>query len=177
MLLVMGVAFWISAGTLRPVGVEDLAARAQSIVHGSVASLETRQEPGGGTRTTVEFEVRDVWKGVATNRFTLALAGGVLGNRRVVLVGQPEFRIGDEAVVFTVNNERGEGVLLELGQGRFAVRRDNSGNAWVGNGIFGDAAADGVATRASSYRPPNRLPMSLGELKRRVQASNVGGAK
>lgn len=166
----MGVAFVLSAGSVRPVAVEDLSVRARRIVHGNVTSLETRHEPGVGPRTTVEFEVREVWKGPATNRFTLALAGGVLGNRRVLLVGQPEFRVGDEAVVFTVDNDRGEGVLLELGQGRFSVRRDATGAGWVSNGVFGES--DGVGTPASSsYRLPNRVPLSLEELKRRILAS------
>src|SRR5580765_7158063 len=108
----------------RPVAIEDLARRAEAVVHGKVSSLECRRDATGHVFTRVELDVTASWKGAATNRFVVTLAGGILGSRKVVVVGQPEFQVGEEVIVFASRNERGESLLLELGQGKFAVKRE-----------------------------------------------------
>ncbi len=169
----VAVFFPMHAANVRPVAIESLASQAERVVHGTVASLENLRDPSMGIRTRVELEVRETWKGPSTNRFILALAGGTLGNRRVVVTGQPEFRVGEEVVVFTLENPRGEGVLLELAQGKFGVHRDAAGAAWVHNPFFGSRPESAGATNTPAYRPPSQLPVSLGELKRRVQSATT----
>ena len=146
--------------------VEDLAKRADAIVHGKVASLECARDGAGHMFTRVELDVSSVWKGAATNRFALVLAGGVLGDRKVSVVGQPEYRLGEEVVVFTARNPQGEAVTLDLAQGKFTVENNpEAGLKRVSNGVLGGPAAK------AGYRLPTQVPLGLAELRRRVEAA------
>ena len=146
-----------------PAPIEDLARRADMVVHGRVASLEVNADAGGHIFTRVELGEAEIWKGLATNHFSLVLAGGVLGGRWTKVVGGPEFRLGEEVVVFTLRNPDGNAVTLDIGQGKFGVRAAKDGQKLVSNGVLGDA---GVTT---GYRLPTQVPLSLEELKRRVE--------
>ena len=107
--------------------VEELTRRADSVVHGRVASLEANRDAEGRVFTRVEIEMAEVWKGTPTNHFTLVLGSGVLGHRWVKVIGEPEFRLGEEVVVFTLRNPRGDGVTLELAQGKFSIHEPRGG--------------------------------------------------
>ena len=120
-LLASALAGRIAAAIGVPVPVEDLAKRADAVVHGKVDALECTRDPAGRIFTRVELDVAEVWKGKPAGRFTLVLAGGVLGARKVAVVGGPEYRLGEEVVVFTACNESGEPVTLDLAQGKFTV--------------------------------------------------------
>jgi hypothetical protein len=186
-LLGIGLNPVVNAAGIRPVPIEMLAAKADWIVHGRVQSLESHRSAPLGITTVIELEVTETWKGVATNRIILSVAGGVLGNRRMVVTGQPEFRVGEEAIWFLMRNDRGEGVLLELSQGKFEVHRDSEKRALVSNGIYGSpkkspssptAPTIDTSTNANTARVPpgtivipHQLPLTLTELKRRVLSS------
>lgn len=168
----LGFAFGIfsfaalaSGGPITP--VEDLARRADDIVHGTVASLECRRDGAGRIFTRVELDVAETWKGAATNRFALVQGGGVLGDRWTKVSGGPEFRLGEEVVVFTVRNSRGEAVTLDLAQGKFLVLSDShGGERHVSNGLIGGAAG------GAGYRLPTQLPLSLVELRQRAEGGS-----
>ena len=152
----------------RVVPIEDLVRRADAVVHARVESVETRLGASGRQETRVELVSVEVWKGLATNRVGLVLGSGVLGERWVRVVGEPEYRPGEEVVVFAVNNERGEAVTLELAQGKFVVTRiPGKPDGWVSNGVYGappEATATGV-------RPPHQRLISVQQLRERVQES------
>lgn len=150
------------AGSPLPVPVADLARRADAVVHGRVASFEASRDAEGRVFTRVELEAAEVWKGAATNRFSLVLGSGVLGERWVKVVGEPEFRLGEEVVVFTVRNPHGDAVTLDLAQGKFSVRETKDGRKLTSNGALGGTE------NAAGYRLPTLMPLPLAELKRRV---------
>jgi len=155
---------WMAvAAQLRPLAPEDLAARAEVVVVAKVDAIETVREGNGGMVSRVELSVRDVWKGAATNRLVLTQPGGTLGTRRVVAIGDAEYRLGEEVVVFAVRNKSGEWLTLELAQGKFHVERPGSGAPWVRGLFFG---GDPEGTRV---RPANRLPLTLDALGARVK--------
>ena len=144
--------------------MEELTRRADSVVHGRVASLEANRDAEGRVFTRVEIEMAEVWKGTPTNHFTLVLGSGVLGHRWVKVIGEPEFRLGEEVVVFTLRNPRGDGVTLELAQGKFSIHEPRGGGEKLAsNGVLGGAEA------AAGYRLPTQLPLPLAELERRVR--------
>jgi hypothetical protein len=151
-----------SGGPITP--VEDLARRADAIVQGKVASLECTKDSHGQMFTRVELDVTEVWKGSPTNHFSLVHAGGVLGGRWVRVSGGPEFRLGEEVVVFTVRNPQGDAVTMDLAQGKFAIT-GKGGDQLVSNGPIGGSNA------GARYRLPTQLPLPLTELKRRVEGS------
>lgn len=168
------------AAGVKPLPVESLAAKATWVVRGRVESLEATRGSDGRMTTRVEVPVTEVWKGTPTNRIGVVLAGGILGNRRVSVIGQAEFRVGEEVVLFLVPNERGEGVIVELAQGKFALHKDDSGSLWVSNGVLGTASApDSKSPSATEKSPANparvvlpfQRPLRLTELKQRVQES------
>ena len=156
----------LAAAIGTPVPVEDLAKRADTVVHGKVAALECTRDTAGRIFTRVELDVAEVWKGRPADRFALVSAGGVLGARKVAVVGGPEYRLGEEVVVFTARNATGEPVTLDLAQGKFTVETaPASGAKHVANGVLG-----GTADK-SGYRLPTQVPLELSELRRRVEAS------
>lgn len=168
------------AAGVTPLAVELLTAKATWVVRGRVESLEATRGSDGRMTTRVEVPVAEVWKGTPTNRIGVVLAGGILGNRRVSVIGQAAFRVGEEVVLFLVPNERGEGVIVELAQGKFAIQRDDSGTLWVSNGIIGIASPpESKATSVTEKSPANparvllpfQRPLRLSELKQRVQES------
>jgi len=180
----LGINPTLNAAGVRPVPIELLAAQADWIVHARVLSLESRRSTSFGITTAIELEVMESWKGGVTNRLVVSVAGGVLGNRRMTVTGQPEFRMGEEAILFLMRNDRQEGVLLELSQGKFEIRRDSQNRAFVSNSIYGapDRSSSTSTTPASATGPsgntagvalakvvpPHQLPLTLTELKRRV---------
>ena len=60
-------------------------------------------------------------------------------------------------------------VTVEMGQGRFLVRRDKEGRAWVSNGWLG-----GPMEGAAGVRLPTQGPLLLDEVRRRVEAVKLG---
>lgn len=159
----LACGWFVSAAQLRPVVPEELAARAEMVVVAKVDAIETVREGARGLATRIELDVRDVWKGAATNRLVLTQPGGTLGTRKVVVAGDAEYRLGEEVVVFAVRNKAGEWLTLELGQGRFRVERPASGAPWVHGVFFGGDPAGSVA------RPANRLPLTLEAFGARVK--------
>jgi hypothetical protein len=147
-----------------PVAVADMARQAQWIVHGKVESVETLLTPSGRRLTRVELVGLDVWKGSSTNRLGVVLASGILGDRWVKVVGEPEYRPGEEVVVFARDNDWGEAVTLNLAQGKFAV--EDAGKAkWVSNGVLGGSPTPG------GVRMPQQLPLRLESLQERVRTA------
>lgn len=143
--------------------VEQLAAAAELVVWGRVKTVEALADGRGGIFTRTALDPLETWKGSRPNGpLEVVAAGGVLGDRSVAVLGQPEYAIGDEAVLFLVRNPAGEWVTVGLAQGYFAVRRDRPGGAaWV-QGLV--AAASVSPDRAAGGRR-----LTLTELKARTR--------
>lgn len=145
-----------------PTPVEELARRAELVVHGRVESVETLEAAPGRLFTRIELSSIEVWKGGTTNRLGLVQASGVLGERWVKVVGEPHYQPGEEVVVFTVPNERGEAVTLDLSQGKFTVTTSD-GAKLASNGVMGGTPGPG------GVRLPHQVPLSLETLRERVR--------
>lgn len=156
------------ATQFRRLTIEDLARGADAVVQARVMALETTRDSSGRIFTRVEMAVSDLWKGrLESGVCTVLCGGGTLGETEVRAVGQPEYSIGDEVVVYLVRAEGGNWVTLGMAQGRFGVsREDATGRRWVQNLFWGSAVEAGKSRMAAW--PPAR-PLSLDELKRRTQ--------
>ena len=137
--------------------LRSITERAGRVVHGRVESIETVKGGDGRLRTRVEVAVDDTWKGPAEPRVTVVQASGVLGERWVRVVGEPEFRPGEEVVLFLVRTPAGDWVVAPLSQGKFSVTRDKE-VVRVGNGILGagDAKPMGLQTLREAVCPKVR---------------------
>ncbi len=141
--------------------VDELARRADLVVRGTVTSLEARQDAGGAPRTVIELAVGETWKGTPTNRLTVVQGSSVLGRRQVRVLGEPEFRLGEELVLFAVFNPQGEAVTLDLARGKFTLKTNAVSKAV-------EAASDGARVSGGTALP-GQAPVEIRELHRRVR--------
>jgi hypothetical protein len=155
---------------MSPLSIEQLAAHAKVVLHGQVRSKSCQRDEQGRICTRVELTVTEAWKGtVPGDRFLIVLAGGVLGEQRVVLEGQPDYQPGEEVVVFLSLNPQGEGVTVGLAQGKFDVWRDTDSGQKLARNPFHGWAPVGARTHARGQVSTGLV--SVEELKRRVQAT------
>jgi hypothetical protein len=160
--LALGLAGQVARATDIPLtSVEDLSRRADVVVHGTVVSLEAKQDDGGQPRTEIALSVNETWKGAPTNRLMVVQGSSVLGRRQVRVLGEPEFRLGQELVLFAVFNPRGEAVTLDLARGKFTLKTNAVSKAL-------EATSDGARV-SGGVALPGQAPMELGELHRRVR--------
>jgi len=110
---------------LVPAEFREIVAGSQIIAHARV--VEIRPEWVDGRRqieTVVTAEVLSHYKGEPARTLTFKVPGGQIGRYRSVLIGAPQFKPGDEAVLFL--DTGGDSVLhvFGLNQGVFRVRQD-----------------------------------------------------
>ena len=156
------------ATLMTPLPIEDLAQRAELILHGSVTSKTCLRSPEGRIYTRVELQVHEVWKGnLTTNTFTIVHGGGTVGNMRTAVSGQVEYKVGEEVVAFLVLNPRGEGVTLGLAQGKFHVWKDKSNGEKFAHNIF-----HGTTEKAAAPDEKKSERLALRELAARVKGGD-----
>ncbi len=110
---------------MTPLSLGELTSTADWVIHGTVQSKSCFRDAKGRVTTRIALAVLDTLKGTSPGAtVVIAQAGGTLGDTRVVLDGQPDLAPGEELVVFLQRNERGEGVILGLAQGKFEVFSD-----------------------------------------------------
>jgi hypothetical protein len=115
----------LHASRVVPIPIEQLAQKSQLVLHATVRSKTCLRDEQGRIYTRVELQVSEVWKGaLATNRFIMVHGGGILGQQRLAVSGQAEFKAGEELVAFLIINRRGEGVSVGMAQGKFRVWSD-----------------------------------------------------
>lgn len=185
---------WLPGGWLAPLSIEELTARAEWIVLGTVQSKTCQRDAAGRIYTAVELRIDEVWKGAdlaAGQTVRLVHSGGTLGEERVAVSGQVAYEVNEEVVVFLRRNARGEGVTIGLAQGKFHVAPDAATGAKLARRAFaqikaGPDASDGsgapitspALAGASSPGPADAATepstgctdcLTLDELKRQVQ--------
>jgi hypothetical protein len=178
-IVTMALAVAVHATVLVPIEFRELVAAAPVIVHGRV--VDVRSEFVDGRRaveTFVTVEAAEYLKGSLGTHLTVRVPGGQLGRYRTVFVGAPEFRDGDEVVLFLKGNGSALPFIIGLSQGAFRVVADaGSGRRMVTTPIVmgrADGAAETVV-RGDVTRKP--LPIeSFRDLVRQVIASQ-GGAR
>ena len=128
-----------------PLPIEELARSADVVLRGEVISRRCDRDARGRLTTHIELAVSEVWKGTQTGRFTVVQAGGTLGEERQTIIGQAEYRIGEEVVAFLAVNRFGEGVTLGLAHGKFSLTRPPDGVLRAQSAFHGHASAPTLA--------------------------------
>lgn len=106
-----------------PLSISDLTKRAELIVRGKVESKSIQRDSQGRVFTEVKLLVSEVWKGdPKAPLLTVVHSGGILGEEKVVVVGQVEYEVGEEVVGFYVWNERGQAMTVAMGLGKIGVK-------------------------------------------------------
>jgi hypothetical protein len=132
MTFVLAAAAAARATVLIPADLGELARDARTIARGRVVAVEGRWTDDRRTiETIVTLETETYLKGALGPELQFRVPGGTLGRYRNIVVGAPQFAIGQRAIVFL--GARGPSVpyLLGLGQGVFRVVAAGDGSPLV----------------------------------------------
>lgn len=128
-LFVLAVLLLVStslrATVLVPAEFREIVSGSQVIVYGRVAEVYAEwADDRRRIDTVVSLEVASYLKGGPGEVVTFRVPGGQIGRYRSVTVGAPEFRAGEEAVVFLRASGPAVAHVFGLSQGVFRVRLD-----------------------------------------------------
>jgi hypothetical protein len=127
-LIVLSVSATASATIMVEVPLDEMIASADTIVHGTVVRSAVRVEMrDDGTlepQTITTIRVREWIAGQGGETVTLRELGGVWQGGVLRYEGTPEYRVGEEVVVFLARRPEAPNDLRTLGmvQGKFLVR-------------------------------------------------------
>ncbi len=151
------------ATTIAPADFAGMVSGSQVIVHGAIVDVRARASGGRGTiETFVTVAVATPLKGERTATVVFRVPGGQVGRYRRVMVGAPEFAVGEEVVLFLSGRAPAMPMPFGLHQGVYRVTR-SGGRAMVAP-LVPEAA--GRVVRGD----PARRPMALDAFAREVRA-------
>ncbi len=132
--LALGLLLLAGAATSRALTVltrdfDQLVARADTVFKGVVTAKTARWVGEGEKRhinTFVTFRVEETYKGESVPEQTLKFLGGELDGVGMEVPDMPQFEVGQDAVLFVVNNGTQFCPLVGVAQGRFHVVKDTA---------------------------------------------------
>ncbi len=145
---------------VKTLDLDGLAAESDTIVHGRiVASRVEWNSAHTSILTLYTVEADQYLKGFLGAKFELAEPGGEVDGLVMSVPGAPEFRVGEEAVLFIWTDDvYGRHQVDGFEQGAFRVQKDPvTGMKWVSRTapLRAGAPAGGVAeARAATEGPP-----------------------
>ena len=116
----------LHATVIVPAEFREIVSGSQLIVYGRVKDV--RPEWTSDRRridTLVSVEVSSYLKGGAGQTVTFRTPGGQIGRYKSMTVGAPEFRVGEEAVLFLTSRGPSVASVFGMSQGVFRVRVDS----------------------------------------------------
>ena len=123
--LTLGVSPALTATVILPAEFREIVAGSQIIVHGRVIDVRAEWVDGRSRiESFVTVEAATFYRGASGPTVTFRTPGGEVGRYRSVTVGAPEFRIGDEAVLFLKSDGAAVPYIFGVNQGLFRVRAD-----------------------------------------------------
>lgn len=171
---VLALAPPLAATVLVPAEFHEIVNGSQVIVHGRV--VDVRSDWTGDRfriETMVTLEAGAYFKGGPGERVTFRVPGGTLGRYRSLMVGAPEFRVGDEVVMFLKSEGPAVPNVFGLSQGVFRIRRElRSGRRVV---VPPALMATSDAPQAVRRGAADRRPVPLDTFRTQVQAAMKAG--
>ena len=138
----------------------ELVRASRAIAYGQVVGIRARQTSDRvRVETLVTLRVATYLKGDLGQEVTFVVPGGTFGRYRTIIVGAPEFRQGEEVVLFL--NARGPSMpyVLRLAQGVFrVVRQPGSGERTIAPSPL---VSQSLEWKTVVRGDPARKPMSL----------------
>jgi hypothetical protein len=113
----------------------------------------------GRVETVVTFQAGTYLKGGSGETITFTVPGGQVGRYRTVLVGAPQFRAGDEVVLFLTRRGGAQPGVFGLNQGVFRVRLDDRTRQRVV--VLPVLMARGASPEAVARGARERRPLAL----------------
>ena len=167
----------LSATVLLPAEFREIVTGSQIIVYGRISDV--RSEWMNGRRrieSVVTVEPADFYRGTPSRTVTFRVPGGQIGRYKSVTVGAPEFRAGDEVVLFLKSQGPAVPQIFGLNQGVFRVRVDSrTGRRIVTLPIVAQrTAAPEIVVRGARDRRPLPLEQFATQVRTVLQQ---GGAR
>ena len=117
---------------------EQLIAKAPVIVDGTVLST-TAVDRDGAIWTDTVVEVARAMKGSAAGKITIREIGGTLDDRITKLFGTPEFKVGEQVLLFLEPSPRGGYRTMDLYVGKFSRgAMQNGRQLWMRDDLWHD---------------------------------------
>jgi hypothetical protein len=164
------------ATVLVPAEFRQVVNGSDIIAHARV--LEVRPRWVDGRReieTVVTAEVVAPFKGEPARTIEFVVPGGQIGRYRSVMIGAPQFRRGEEAVLFLNRGDGPDARVFGLNQGVFRVRQDpTSGRRLVVTPVL--VAASDVAERVVRGAA-SRKPIDLEAFGAQVRSAMAQGVR
>ena len=115
----------LHATVVLPIEFRELVTSSAVIVHGRVTDARSAfVDDRRAVDTFVTVAVDEYFKGDLGAHVTFRVPGGQIGRYKTIFVGAPEFREGDEIVVFLKTPSGGVPFVTGLSQGAFRVLPD-----------------------------------------------------
>lgn len=174
--LLLGFVPALSATVLIPSDFREIVSGSQIIVHGRVSDV--RAEWIDGRRrieSVVTLDASSFYRGTSSRSVTFRVPGGQIGRYKSVTVGAPEFRTGDEVVLFLRAQGPSVPQVFGLNQGVFRVKVDErTGQRLVTQPIV---MAKGTAPERVVRGARDRQPLPLDQFAAQVRSVLQGGAR
>jgi hypothetical protein len=149
-----------------PATLTELVRDASSVAVGTVVATEVRwTESRRAVETIVTLSAQRYLKGGLGETVRFRVPGGRLGRYRTIMLGAPEFRVGQRVIVFLGGRSSEAPHVLGLSQGVFRLVPTDAG--WVVTPA-GPYTVSASATRIVRG-DPSRRPMPLAEFEREVR--------
>jgi hypothetical protein len=153
------------ATTVIPPSFDQLVGQAELIFQGKVTDVRSQWVGEGAQRhivTYITFKIEDALKGDPGQSYTIRMFGGTVDGDAMGISDAPEFKVGDDDILFVENNGSQVVPLVGLMHGRFHVQTDQSGQEVVtghdGRAVKNVARLGGADTAAAA---PNQTEPNL----------------
>ena len=167
----LGVA-QLQSATLQQLSMNDLIVKSTAIVRGTIRGSYAAFF-GPVIFTHYRVQVTEKWKGATGATVDVAVPGGIANGMRQTYSGAPQFRPGDQYVLFLWTGKSGMTQIMGFSQGAFAVAQDGSSDPSLTRSASHELMLDAATHGQVTDRP---LTMRLSELRSQV-ANALGAAK
>ncbi|HXI13549.1 MAG TPA: hypothetical protein VNM92_13045 [Thermoanaerobaculia bacterium] len=175
--LIVGVSEPSHATLARAVEFDAKVGEADAIILGECKSTRSQLDPSGKWIVTYStFSVKKSFKGNSVGEVTVVTPGGHVGNLHQTTVGIPEFRQGDEKVLFVKQREIGS-TILYADQGTYDVTENARGEKAIvpteSDLVVIDEQTGRATSGTESYRSVNSFESDVKLAMTRGQARNL----
>ena len=152
-----------SATVVLPADLSELSRDAVAIARGHVVAVEAQwKEDRRGIETLVTLETETYLKGSLGNVVQFRVPGGSLGRFRSIVVGAPQFTVGQRVILFLGSRGPTIPYVLGLSQGVYRLTQTPQGD-WMVTPPMIAPAGDGPIVRGSLS------PSPLGDFERQIR--------
>jgi hypothetical protein len=177
-LMLLWVAQDLRATVLLPAEFREVVAGSQIIVYGRVSDVRPEWSiDRSRIDTIVSIDAASYLKGGPGDTVTFRVPGGQIGRYRNVVVGAPEFREGEEVVLFLSAAGPSIAHVFGLSQGVYRVRSDTRTGQRVVVPPVLMAAGDAPQAVRRGDRTRQPLPLESFAASVRTAMARTGGAR